>query len=138
VRWEQREARHEILALHRDLIALRKSDPVISAQPGITTCSIDGAVLSDNAFVLRYFAADGMDRLVIMNLGARFHADPIAEPLLGPPPGMRWALEWSSEDSKYGGLGTPEVEVEGEGWWIHAQCTVLMLPEPADDQATSR
>ena len=60
----ERAARGEWLALHTDLIALRKSDPAL--RPGVR---LDGAVLSDAAFVLRYFVPDDHDRLLVVNLG---------------------------------------------------------------------
>src|SRR5207247_9252142 len=88
--WRERDENADALALHRDLIALRKTDPVIAAQRGLADGGIDGAVIGTHAFVLRYFSVNGDDRLVIVNLGVRLHADPVAEPLLAPPAGMRW------------------------------------------------
>ena len=136
--WGERERHREALALHRDLIALRKSDPVISAQRGVAEHGIDGAVIDTGAFVLRYFAADGNDRLLVVNLHARLHADPIAEPLLAPPSAMRWRTIWSSEDPRYGGSGTAELDAKGQGWWIGAQSAVLLAPAELDAETPSR
>lgn len=130
VDWSERDKNHEALAFHRDLIALRKSDPVISAQQGAATSSLDGAVLDDELFVLRFFSKEHGDRLLVVNLGIRVHLAPMSEPLMAPPPGCRWRTKWSSECVEYGGWATPELDVEGEGWWAHAQSTVLLTAEP--------
>ena len=39
---------------------------------------------------------------------------PTAEPMLAPPTGRQWALLWSSEEPRYGGLGTPKFD--GKNW----------------------
>jgi maltooligosyltrehalose trehalohydrolase len=135
VDWTERDRHREALALHRDLIALRKSDPVISAQPGVAKHGIDGAVIDTHAFVLRYFGNDGDDRLLVVNLQARLHADPVAEPLLAPPAGKRWRTIWSSEDLSYGGSGTSEMDGHKQGWWLTAQSAVLL--GPAEINATT-
>ena len=41
---------------------------------------------------------------------ATSHLDPPPEPLLAPPEGGGWTLLWSSEDPRYGGGGTPELD----------------------------
>ena len=103
-----------------------RSDPLIGkVQPG----TFDGAVLSECAFLLRYFGRSQDDRLLIVNLGAALHFDPAPEPLLAPPEGLLWELRWSSEDPRYGGSGTPPVDSE-ENWRIPANSAVLMIPKP--------
>ncbi|HWI14865.1 MAG TPA: malto-oligosyltrehalose trehalohydrolase, partial [Burkholderiales bacterium] len=64
----ERETHSEAVALHRDLLALRRTDPVFSAQ---RAGGVDGAVLASEALVLRYFDRDGThgDRLLVVNLG---------------------------------------------------------------------
>ncbi len=72
--------------LHRDLLRLRRQDPALSSQrPG----GVDGAVLGPDAFVLRFFAEDGDDRLLVMNLGRDLLFDPAPEPLLAPPENLQ-------------------------------------------------
>lgn len=103
----ERERNAWAYALHRDLLRLRREDAVFRAQrPG----ALDGAVLGPEAFVLRWFADDGGDRLLVVNLGRDLRLDPSPEPLLAPPECMRWAALWSSEDPVYGGAGTPKVD----------------------------
>jgi maltooligosyltrehalose trehalohydrolase len=118
----ERERHHEAYALHRDLLTLRRNDPVINAQrPG----AVDGAVLADNLFVLRFFAADGDDRLLLVNLGIDCSLSPAPEPLLAPPAGSSWRLLWSSEDPRYGGLGAAPTEDKSR-WFIPGKAAFLL------------
>lgn len=121
----ERERHAGILALHRDLLRLRREDPVFrDPRPH----AVDGAVLAGEAFVLRYFADDGDDRLLLVNLGRDLHLDPAPEPLLAPPEHRRWRVLWSSEDPIYGGAGTPEPDRGGEGWRIPGHAALALAP----------
>lgn len=122
-----RERNAEVLLLHRELLSLRKSDPLLGkAQRG----TFDGAVLGQSAFLLRFFGRAQDDRLLIVNLGARLHLDPAPEPLLAPPFGCVWETAWTSEDPRYGGSGTPPLDTE-DNWNLPAEATVLLTPIPA-------
>ena len=122
-----REKHADVWHLHRDLLHLRKSDPLLGkAQRG----TYDGAVLGDAAFVLRFFGRAQDDRLLIINLGPHLHLDPAPEPLLAPPLGCQWELAWSSEDPRYGGGGTPPIDSE-DNWKVPAECGVLLTPTTA-------
>jgi maltooligosyltrehalose trehalohydrolase len=77
----------------------------------------DGAVIAAGAFVLRYFGGAAGDRLLVVNLGCDLDLQPMPEPLLSPPFGCRWEVEWSSESPRYGGGGTPPV-------WSHSHLHV--------------
>ncbi len=127
-------------ALHRDLLRLRRTDRVFSGSPWI-----DGAVVADQTFVIRYFAlrpdragddvspgefadrVDGEDRLLIVNLGVDRHLSSVPEPLLAPPAGSRWQALWSSEAPEYGGAGTPPLDTD-EGWHIPGCAAVVLGP----------
>ena len=132
----------QAFALVRDLIRLRRMDPTLRGQGvgdpdnhdrGILARTIDGAVISDDAFLLRYFGEQrDLDRIVLVNLGKRCHADPLAEPLAAPPSNMLWRPMWSSEDPVYGGSGTPSIDSDDGGWWLPPQSTVLLRPVPRD------
>jgi maltooligosyltrehalose trehalohydrolase len=119
----------EWIALHRDLLRLRREDRVFRDQ---AAGGIDGAVLSDRAFVMRYFGDSGEDRLLVVNLGDDLRYAPVSEPLLAPPEGSRWALVWSSESIGYGGLGTPPV-IQLDGWHLPARCALVFTREPDSD-----
>jgi len=121
----ERPGHAEVHALHEDLIRMRRGEAAFLAP---TRDRVDGAVLSPEAFVLRYFDAGG-DRLLIVNLGRDLHLFPAPEPLLAPPAGMRWRVSWSSEDPRYGGGGTPEAETD-DGWRIPGHAALVLSPEP--------
>ncbi len=115
--------------LTKDLLKLRREDPAFKAQK---PCAVDGAVLGEAAFVLRFFQDDGLDRLVVVNLGRDLHRVSCPEPLLAPPDGMRWRVALSTEDPQYGGTGTPMVDTADEGWRLVGESTVVLMPEPVD------
>ena len=75
----ERGRRSEVYALHRDLLQLRRDDPVLSQQG---EGGLDGAVLGPETFVLRHFGGQGDDRLVLVNLGSDVALQPVTEPLL--------------------------------------------------------
>ncbi len=120
----ERQKHASIYALHRDLLRLRREDPALGSQE---LRGVDGAVLGPQAFVLRFFSGARDDRLLVVNLGRDLQLDPAPEPLLAPPAGRRWGLLWSSEDVRYGGSGTPEVESDG-GWLIPGEAAVALFP----------
>jgi maltooligosyltrehalose trehalohydrolase len=120
----ERAARPEWLALHKDLLALRKSDPAFRLG------NLDGAVLGPSAFVLRFFVPGDADRLLVVNYGRDLHLDPAPEPLLAPA-GVRthWHAIWSSEDPKYGGHGTAPLDTE-ENWYVPGEAAVVLASRP--------
>ena len=120
----ERERHASVYALHRDLLALRRDDPVFGYRP----CRVDGAVLGDNAWLLRFFAEDGADRLLIINLGPDLHLDPAPEPLLAPAEGHGWEIRWSSESPRYGGAGTAPV-YGIENWRLPGNAALVLIPE---------
>src|SRR5262249_49418362 len=97
--FSEREKHHIIYRFHRDLLHMRRSDPVFRAQ---TPRGVDGAVLAAEAFVLRFFGAYGDDRLLIVNFGHDLHLASAPEPLLAPPNGKMWETLLSTEDPRYG------------------------------------
>jgi maltooligosyltrehalose trehalohydrolase len=123
--WEEREKNEALLTLHRDLLALRRSDAAFSAQDA---SALDGAVLGPEAFVLRYTALNAEDeRLLFVNLGIDIDVASFAEPLVAAPDGYTWSVRWSSTEPKYGGCGTPPV-VTDTGWYIPAHAAIVLRP----------
>jgi maltooligosyltrehalose trehalohydrolase len=121
----ERDTHAAAYALHCDLIALRRGDPVFGGAQ--RRGSVDGFVLSDDAFVLRFFGQEAGDRLLVVNLGRQLHRDAVSDPLLAPPEGSSWQKVWSSNDAAYGGDGTPALESE-RGIDIPAECAIVLAP----------
>ena len=112
--------------LHCDLLALRRTEAVFRAQrPG----GVDGAVLGEHAFVLRFFGEEepSDDRLLLVNFGRDLYLRPTPEPLLAPPRRAGWEIQWSSEDPVYGGSGTATLDAE-DNWRVLGQAAVVMRP----------
>lgn len=97
-----------LYALHKDLIKLRKTDLVFK---DMTNVIIDGAVLSSDVFIIRYFGEDKGDRLLIINFGPDLYYSPSPEPLIVAGLNLKWKIIWSSESTKYGGEGTPPINI---------------------------
>jgi maltooligosyltrehalose trehalohydrolase len=113
------------VALHRDLLHLRRQDPTFRVQ---RHRGVDGAVLGPAALVLRYFGATPeTDRLLLINLGVDTTGT-LPEPLLAPAAGRRWRLLWSSEEPRYGGSGTPALNLDAE-WSIPGQAALVFAAE---------
>jgi maltooligosyltrehalose trehalohydrolase len=122
--FRERETHAGAYAMHRDLLALRRTDPVLSrAGRGRP----EGAVLGPGAFLLRYIDREQGGRLLIINLDRDLEFTPAREPLLAPPRDRRWALAWSSEAPEYGGQGTPAIDLDGR-ILLPAGCALLFVP----------
>jgi maltooligosyltrehalose trehalohydrolase len=124
--FSERETNAAPYRLHRDLLAIRRSDPAIAAA---ATARVDGAVIAPSAFVIRYGLGSADDRLLIVNLGADLCLTPVPEPLLAPPEGHEWRLLWSSDATAYGGDGQAPVRTHPE-WLVRGESAMLLGPRP--------
>jgi maltooligosyltrehalose trehalohydrolase len=125
--FDERVTHASAYALHRDLLRLRRENSAFTLQQ---TGTVDGAVISQSAFVLRFFTPGHVDdRLLVVNLGGDLGRSTIPEPLTAPPLRTDWALQWSSEDPAYDGGGTPDLFPDG-CWQIPAESTVVLRPGP--------
>jgi maltooligosyltrehalose trehalohydrolase len=107
--------------LHRDLLRLRREQPSVAQQ---SRGSIDGAVLTEQAFVLRWL--DSRPALLLaVNLGTERFQITGSEPLLACDPDEEWAVLWSSEHPDYGGGGVVS-PVDSEGWSLPGMTAVLL------------
>jgi len=120
----ERERHGKVYALYRDLIRLRREDPVFSKG---YTCHIEGAVLGTSGFLLRYFLGDHQQRLLLINLGRELHLAPVPEPMLAPPLGYDWEILWTSEKLEFGGSGTPKLDTE-KFWRLQGNAAVVLAP----------
>jgi maltooligosyltrehalose trehalohydrolase len=131
--WGERDRHDGLWQLHRDLLALRRDDPVFQQQDA---SRVHGVPLGPRSLLLRIFGGslgeNGQDRLLVVSLGGDQHLSPAPEPLLAPPEGHGWRVAWSSEDLRYGGRGTPVLEIEGDdcnaGWHLPGHCAVVLVP----------
>ncbi|MBO0726537.1 MAG: malto-oligosyltrehalose trehalohydrolase [Blastocatellia bacterium] len=128
----ERERHSAIYEMHRDLLSLRREDSVFGNPDG-PAGGVDGAVLGAEAFVLRFFGEDDDDRLLLVNLGLDLRLTPAPEPLLAPPEGMEWRLLWSSEDPRYGGLGTTPLDTE-KNWLLSGQTAMALVSAPTPEE----
>ncbi len=128
----ERERNAAQYSFHRDLLHLKRNDPVLRV-----STQVDGAVLSADAFLIRFFSIAG-ERLLVVNFGLDLCKDPAPEPLLAPPPGKIWGVLWSSEDARFGGEGALPLDTV-ENWKIPGQAAVLLSPvEPGEAEKTAR
>ena len=115
--WSERARNASIVALHRDLLALRRTDETFRQQ---RTDVLTGAVFSDSALALRWTLDGRLDRLLLVNLEDELEIKPVNEPILAPPPDRSWKLLWSSEAN---------VAVDGENCWrMPAECALVFAP----------
>jgi maltooligosyltrehalose trehalohydrolase len=121
----EREKNDAIYNLHIDLLKLRREDSRFRQQ---FTGGIDGAVLGPASFVLRYFAEDNNDRLLLVNFGDSHVLEPAPEPLLASPSGHKWETLWASEASRYGGANP--AQAAPEQWILPAESAVALRPVP--------
>lgn len=119
--WVEREANQTSLQLHRDLLRLRKTDPVFRLHD---MSRIAGAALAPQTLLLR-FSGDGEDRLLLANFGPDTRLAVCPQPLLAPFENQNWEVFWNSDAPEYGGWGIGEVIV-ATGWYIPAECVVLL------------
>jgi maltooligosyltrehalose trehalohydrolase len=132
----------EAVALVRDLLRLRRDDPAIRAQNGLSEVSrekprqkLDGAVIGSDALILRFFGArEEDDRLLVLNLGRELRPGSLAEPLVAPPLGMLWRTMWYSEHPRYGGAGggATRLDTDDGGWWLPGDAAVLLAAAPQE------
>jgi maltooligosyltrehalose trehalohydrolase len=124
--FSERETHCEIYALHCDLLRLRREELPHRRN------HVDGAVLGPQAFVLRFLAPAGDDRLLVVNFGLDLCLEPAPEPLLASPWEKQWRVMWSSENPTYGGGGTPPVETDGT-WNIPGESALFFGPAQRGD-----
>jgi maltooligosyltrehalose trehalohydrolase len=122
--FSERETNADAYALHRDLLALRRDEPVLRVRPS----RFDGTAIAEHAWMLRFFGEDG-DRVLIVNLGGDLTLIPMPEPLLAPPEDQAWQILWSSERAAYGGMGVPPLYRDG---FLHipGESALVLGPAP--------
>lgn len=119
---DERQSHRGIYDLNIDLLRLRREDAVFKLQ---RSDLLDTAILSPDCLAVRYFGAEGDDRLLVANFGRDLRLSPVAEPLLAPPADRHWKKLWNSNAPRYGGPG--EIAAENEdGWFVAGESTIVM------------
>lgn len=118
--FSERNTHHELYQFHKDLIKLRKTDPIFSR----INPSCDGAILNDDAFLVRFFSEDKQDRLLLFNFGKDYEISPVSTPLLAPCEGCSWEVMLNTENLEYGGSGFPPF---GDLIWILPARSAVVL-----------
>lgn len=120
--WDEACRHAGLLALHRDLLRMRRDDASFSQA---SERRIDGAVIGEQALLIRYLTPDPAGhRLLLLNLGRDLHVGVIAEPLLAPCDGHRWEVSWSSEHPDYDGAGRRSIDSE-QFWILPGDCALV-------------
>jgi maltooligosyltrehalose trehalohydrolase len=127
--WSEAERNVQTLLLHRDLLRLRREDPVFAKQDASV---LEGAVVGPEAFLLRWFDDNDDDRLMLVNLGRDLECTPMSQPLMAAPAGCRWRLLWSSESPRYGGSGTAGLDTKN--WSMPGHATIVLRPQRVEDE----
>ncbi|HEX8077735.1 MAG TPA: DUF3459 domain-containing protein, partial [Chthoniobacterales bacterium] len=122
----ERETMRAFYDLHCDLLRLRQGDSRFQKQ---IAGGVDGAVLGEKSFLLRYFGEANDDRLLVVNLGPEYSFIPGPEPLLAAPWAHEWELLWSSDDERYGGPGATMPCTE-DGWILPGEAAVALRAIP--------
>jgi maltooligosyltrehalose trehalohydrolase len=121
--WLQDGVSEQAWQLHYDLLALRRSDAVLS-KLGTPDVQLASSAPSSTVVLLRY-RVNTDERMVLINLGKRTRLR-MNDPLLAPSFGRRWASSWCSEHVAYGGLGV--ADGLQRRWVLQAQCAWLLEP----------
>lgn len=122
----ERQLHSPALTLHRDLLRLRRDDPLFA---GVDRAGIQGATLSRQALALRFIGSgDAGDRLLIVNLGSELRVGTATEPLLAPLAHSRWAPLFSSDAAKYGGTGAL-IPLGAPFWSLPGQSAFVLRSE---------
>jgi maltooligosyltrehalose trehalohydrolase len=127
--FNHRRSHASLYQFTKDLLALRRSEPCFRA---VNRRWIDGAVLGPQAFVLRYFMHDGLDAMLLVNLGRDLSLNVAPEPLLGSFPDAPWKVVLSTDEPAYGGIGVGPIETEDDGWRIPGEAAVFLKISPTD------
>lgn len=130
--FRDRETNAKTYQLYRDLIKLRRTDPVFKK---MQACQLDGAVLTEDAFLIRYFGGEDGDRILIVNFGPDHYFNPAPEPLIVAGPNLKFEILWSSESWNYGGEGTPPINVPY--WKMLGHSAIVLKTTSIDDKQTT-
>lgn len=118
----ERSADTPLLRLHRDLLALRRTDAILQLL-GTGEVSVESSAPTEEVLLIRYVGRTS-GRLLIVNFGDDY-TSPMNDPLYAPRPGSAWSALWSSEQPQYGGHGDV-LHTDAGPWLIRAASAALL------------
>jgi len=124
--WRETEVGGYARRLYADLLALRRTDAVLSAV-GTPDVAIDSSAPTSDLVLIRY-SSGGETRLLVINLG-RLTTSPMNDSLFAPGAGRRWELLMCSERAAYGGTGVDQAFDDG-CWRLQAHCAWFFQSTP--------
>lgn len=125
--WDERARNTHWLALHRDLIAIRRSDVTLTARGAH---GLDSATPWPEIGALRFAGATAdEDRLLIVNTGIDRKVPTVPDPLFAAGYDRGWDLVISTDAHEYGGRGVVPPWSE-DGWIFPGRSAVLLKPAP--------
>lgn len=118
----ERTAENGSFLLHRDLLKLRREDPVLR-DVGTEAVRVFSSAPDPELILIRYIT-ETEHRLLVVNLGDD-HPSAMNDPLFAPLPGSRWVQLWCSEHPQYGGAGAAAFAETGQ-WLISGHTATLL------------
>ncbi len=113
--WEERERPPHagVLALYRELLALRRGEPALRARGRDTVAAV---AVGETAVALRRSDGRGSALLLVAGLGpGRLRVDTATREETRPPEGARWDLVLSTEEGRFGGERVGELATVSAG-----------------------
>jgi len=125
--WEERNLQPHagILALYRDLINLRRTEPACKEK---LNASLQTEALGENLLVLKRAVDDEFSLLVVACLKGQEKIILGTHPITRPPKEKRWRLLWTTEDTPYANIPSrPLITNENENIALNFQgpCTLI-------------
>lgn len=124
--WRTTPQGEEARRMYTDLLALRRSDVVLSAL-GTTDVIVDTSAPTSTIVLLRYTAGDD-SRLLMLNVGPLITFE-MNDPLVALERGRQWEVAFCSEMAAYGGSGA-HAFTHDSCWRLQAHCAWLFRAVP--------
>jgi len=131
--WEERERPPHagVLALYRELLALRRDEPALRARGRDTAAA---AAVGEKGVALRRTDGRGNALLLVAGLGpGRLRVDTASREETRPPEGARWDLVLATEEARFGGERVGELAAVSPGGVLELEGpgAVLLRAVPA-------
>lgn len=126
LKWEELESGEhaQMLAFYRDLLALRRDEPLLRQRQHDT---FQAARVAEDAIVMRYQATGSAEALlVIVNLKGNLKLTFAEQEVTGPPANRLWRLLLSTDDPRYAGTGSEAISFSESGLTASSPVAVVL------------